>query len=789
MGVTEGGVLMHPWQWLGQHDRDYAALRRAARTAIIMPSMFAIGDKVIDNVAVATFAAFGSFAMLLLVDFGGPIRQRLQAQAALGVAGCVLVVLGTLASQNIAVSVIAMALVAFGIIFAGVVSSTLAGATTSMLLAFILPVSLPAPVSSIPDRVEGWAFAAVVAFFAVWVLWPAPVREPLRAAASASCRALAARLRAEVTFRLSDGDAAFRHGLEQAAGDSDTKVEALHRTFLATPYRPTGLSTATRTVVRLVDELSWLNAIVVQSSLGLQHGTPNHRACAVKLAAADTLEEGAAVLDVMGGDPTRLHDAMVGLADALTAMEEDSTAELPVGRLLSGQEGGAAGGADGDVVTEFISSLDPSFRAQELSFAVSLIAGNIDTTAAAERRSWLQRLLGRQPQGLSGRLSAASERATSHVERHSVWLHNSIRGAVGLGLAVLVANETGVQHSFWVILGTLSVLRSNALSTGQNIVRGLAGTVAGFVVGGVLIEIIGTNPTTLWVLLPLAILFAGVAPAAISFAAGQAAFTLVLVILFNIIQPAGWRIGLLRVEDIALGCAVSLVVGLLFWPRGARAALRQALAEAYVDSASYLASAVEFGMVRCDWSSAPPIPPTAEAQRAADAARRLDDTFRSFLAERGPKPLPLAQVTSLVTGVAGVRLAADAVLDLWQRDDGQAVGDRKAAREELLRSVDLVRGWYDDLAGALLDQRDLRDPLPHDKVADGRLVEAVRHDLQGEDGKATATAVRMIWTGDHLDAVRRLQQAIIGPARDANALRAVGGRGILEELLPAGLRR
>ena len=58
--------------------------------------------------------------------------------------------------------------------------------------------------------------------------------------------------------------------------------------------------------------------------------------------------------------------------------------------------------------------------------------------------------------------------------------------------------------------------------------------------------------------------------------------------------------------------------------------------------------------------------------RAAAAARRLDDAFRGYLAERGAKPVPLAEVTSLVTGVGGLRLAADAVLDLWQRDDGSA---------------------------------------------------------------------------------------------------------------------
>ena len=60
--------------------------------------------------------------------------------------------------------------------------------------------------------------------------------------------------------------------------------------------------------------------------------------------------------------------------------------------------------------------------------------------------------------------------------------------------------------------------------------------------------------------------------------------------------------------------------------------------------------------------------PRALAQQAAAASRRLDDTFRGYLAERGAKQIPLAEVTALVTGVAGLRLAADAVLDLWSAD-------------------------------------------------------------------------------------------------------------------------
>ncbi|MCW3030890.1 MAG: hypothetical protein JWM66_1023, partial [Solirubrobacterales bacterium] len=138
---------MHPLQWLSRRDRDLAALRRAGRAAIVMPAMFALGDKVIANPVLATFAAFGSFAMLLLVDFGGPLRERLQAQAALALAGLVLVSLGTLASRSVWLSVLAMALVGFVVIFIGVISSVLASATTSLLLAFILPVTLPGPIS------------------------------------------------------------------------------------------------------------------------------------------------------------------------------------------------------------------------------------------------------------------------------------------------------------------------------------------------------------------------------------------------------------------------------------------------------------------------------------------------------------------------------------------------------------------------------------------------------------------------------------------------------------------
>jgi fusaric acid resistance family protein len=754
--------------WLRAHDPNFGALRRATRAALIMPAAFALGGPVLGNPVLATFAAFGSFAMLLLVDFTGTIRDRLQSQAALAVGCGALICVGTLASRTTWLAAVVTALIAFGILFAGVVSSVLAGATTSLLLSLILPVSFPGPVSSIPDRLAGWGIAAGFSLIAISLLWPAPARDANRTSAIRALRALAGRLRIEVDFAAAGRPESMLPDRDAAVRSADDACDALEKGFFATPYRPTGLSTSARAIVRLVDEVRWLNSIVLRSAPAMHGPPPSEAVCAVKRASARTLEVCADLLEHPDRDEDELAAATAALRQAVGALERASTAKVPESAAEPDDE--RTGHVDH--ARRVVTALDPSFRAQELSFVVLQMAANVDYAAKAERRSWVDRVLGRQPAGFVGFLTAAEQRAESHAERHSLWLHNSIRGAIGLGLAVLVADMLTVQHAFWVAFATLSVLRSSALGTGQNIVRALVGTAVGFVIGGAIVVLVGTNTALLWSLLPFCVLLAGLAPAAVSFAAGQAAFTLTLLILFNLLAPAGWRIGLVRIEDIALGGAVSLAVGLMLWPRGAAAALGRALSAAYVDSARYLAGAVAYGTGRCDSTGPAPAPPEQAALQAAAAARRLDDTFRGYLAERGGKPVPMAEVTTLVTGVAGLRLAADAVLELW---DGDASGgDRAAARRELLAGSDVISGWYEHFAGSLSGQGEVPAPLNPDAVADGRLVDAVGHDLRDGDGNATATAVRVIWTGDHLDAARRLQRLLVPPAEAAVTQRALG---------------
>jgi uncharacterized membrane protein YccC len=334
-------------------------------------------------------------------------------------------------------------------------------------------------------------------------------------------------------------------------------------------------------------------------------------------------------------------------------------------------------GRDGAMLA---SVLEPSFRAHQLSYAAWELGANalLATGASppgieADRRS--------VPAGPLGVARLLAEQARARA----VWFQNSVRGAAGLTIAVYVAQRASLQHAFWVVLGTLSVLRSNALGTGATIVQAVAGTAVGIVAGGLLVVAIGADRGLLWALLPIAVFLAAYAPRAISFSAGQAGFTVALLVLFNIIQPTGWTVGLVRVEDVAIGFAISLGVGLLFWPRGARAALRESVAEAYATSADYFAAAASSSEAE-----------TVSAQRTAGAAtRRLDDTYRQFLAERGHERADMASISALVTGATRVRLAAYSLMTMAVETGPWEVS---AAFE---REATALHAWYLGLAEAI----------------------------------------------------------------------------------------
>jgi uncharacterized membrane protein YccC len=186
--------------------------------------------------------------------------------------------------------------------------------------------------------------------------------------------------------------------------------------------------------------------------------------------------------------------------------------------------------------------------------------------------------------------------------------------------------------------------------------------------------------------LPVAVLVAAYAPGTAPFVVGQAAFTVTVAILFNLLAPVGWKVGVVRIEDVAIGCAVSVAVGILFWPRGVAAVVGDDLADAYRSGAAYLRQAV-------DWAAGLRGSEPDAAVPAAAAGARLDEALRGLLTEQGTKHIGRQDLWRLVGGSLRLRLTARAIAEL--PGDASAIA---GVRDTLERRTDTLATWYEQLA-------------------------------------------------------------------------------------------
>jgi uncharacterized membrane protein YccC len=722
------------------------AALRALRATIVVPGLFALTFKVIGDAQMALFAVFGGFATLVLASFGGTRRDKAIAHLGLAVIGSVVLIIGTAVSGTAWLAALVTIPVAFAIFFAGVAGPNAASGVTAALLAYVLPVASAGTAAAIPARLAGWWLASAVSTAAVLMLSPRSSGDRLRAAAAASATALASQL-----------DAAVRD--EATPADREAAMAAKHQLmdlFAATPYRPTGLATADQGLANVVQELEWCTTLIsdaLDGHVDLRQAAPVDRE--LLDVAAGLLEDVGFLLS--GPDVTR--------NDVMRDIERLERARAVSAAHLREQAG------DGpDVGASAAHAVD----AQSIAVAARAAAGDAliaarradPETVAVQRRIWY----GQQEDGpppAEGRLAAlagAAGVAARHASLRSVWFRGSARGAVALAAAVAVADISGVQHAFWVVLGTLSVLRTSAASTGSTVMRALAGTVVGFAIGAALMLAIGTTPTALWVALPIAVLVASYAPGTAPFAVGQAAFTVTVIVLFNLLVPAGWKVGLVRIQDVAIGCAVSLVVGALFWPRGAGAVVGDDLADAFRRGAAYLTQAVDWAL-----GLRPQAPDTAVAAVAAEI--RLDDALRGYLAEQGTKRMPKEDLWSLVMATMRLRLTAHSLAGLrghgppheaTARDgrDSRA-GPTDPVKAALTRQAAELADFYERVAvevgpprrdePALVDTPEFDDVDQPGATESGRAGEAHFHP-------------RAVWVREHLRHLGAHAQAITAPA-------------------------
>jgi len=705
--------------------------------------MFAVGDKVIGNPTTALFAAFGSFALLVLAQFTGPWRTRVLAYLALGCTGIVFITLGTLCSRSPWLAAGAMAVVGFGVLFSGVFSGYVSAGAPAAILLFVLPTTVPAADSAIPARLAGWGLASGAAICAVMLLWPPRRSADLQHEAAGAVRSVADVLDA-------DADQLAERG--RVAHDA---VESLERRLRGTQQRPTGPTGPLAALASLPGELDWLLSLLL---LRAEPGAPK------RAWAAESEEATAAASSVLRAAAERLERREVRPDFARLDAALDAVALALVKRLPD-----LASDAPASSVAE---ALEPPFQIRAATYSARQVAGYALRAAGANAPELDWPEPGARPERAV--LRATEQRVREHGSVASVWFQNSLRGAVGLAIGVYIAQRTGVQHGFWVVLGTLSVLRSNALGTGRSILSAVAGTAVGLVVGAGLVIAIGTHDGVLWAVLPVAVLLAAYAPRAISFAVGQAGFTVFVLVLFNLLAPVGWRVGLVRAEDVAIGLAISLGVGLLFWPRGVAALVRQDLGTAYARAADYLAAAARQLIEGRTSEDAARL-----VRAAADVAiRRLDETFRQYLGERSATRVNPEDIAALVGGASRVRRAAESLTALAHMADGDTRFD--GCGQNLNRELQALQTWYSAFGFALMNGGAVPPPHIHDGEGSRQLLSCVR-DAAPDRGKATINAgVALLVAAQHLENLSRLETLL---NERANAIRsAPEDGGVLRKL-------
>jgi uncharacterized membrane protein YccC len=738
-------------RWLATKDPGFLAVKRSIRAAVVIPAVFGLTHWLFTNPQISLFGAFGSFALLLLVDFPGRPRTRLVSYLALAIVGACFIAVGTLVSTHKVAAVVVMALVGFGVLFLGIVSPQAATGSTAMLLLFVLPVAVAQPATAVGPRLLGFAMAWACSTTACMLVWPTPWHDTLRSRLSATVTAVSVLADTQVSGGVVPG----------ATTAVESELSQLRTQFAATPYPPTGAAAGAVALAKLVGRVEWAAAnaaLVGARSTGLAAGPLRLMIENV----AETLRRCAVLICDGSGHPVddpllvdELKESTRRLAELL-----DTELDFEVSALLDLEDGGESVDRPrpaGDQRDAFASSLDPSFQVRALGIATEMVA---DTTLEAAGVPAAADELGARVESTP---TAFWRRFASYLSFRSVWFRNAVRGGVGLALAVTVVEVTDVEHGFWVVLGTLSVLRSNALGTGATAVRAIGGTAVGFVVGSVIMVGVGNNTAALWVLLPLAVLASGVAPSMVSFAAGQAGFTLVVIILFNIIEPTGWRVGLTRIEDVAIGCGVSIVVGLLFWPRGAMAALGHALSDAFVANSGYLADAVDRLTTTTRQVD------TAPGHRASHSAYlRLDDAFRQFLVERGAKLIPVEDVAKLFTGSNRIRQAAYtlAELPIVSTETGREELESVAVAGAVLRdSYASSHRWYEEFAEMLAGRRAALDSPPrHDETLHGALRAAFAESREARRADRLRSILQMLWADEVLESQRQVQEDLAASA-------------------------
>jgi uncharacterized membrane protein YccC len=231
----------------------------------------------------------------------------------------------------------------------------------------------------------------------------------------------------------------------------------------------------------------------------------------------------------------------------------------------------------------------------------------------------------------------------------------TLRLMVCMGVAGLVSEVLPLQRSYWVPLTVAIVLKPDLGSVFARALQRGIGTVVGAVAGAVLLVLVhGT-----WLLIPFGVL-AALLPFGRSRNYGLLAtfLTPLVVVLIDLLGPAGWRLAEDRLIDTLIGCAIVLLIGFAPWPMAWYSHLPRQFAQTTLDMGRYLEEVLGGGPGA---ASGPGGGAAARSRRRRPTYRALADLRAEFQRTMSEPPAVSRRAAAWWPAVIGLEQVMDAI--------------------------------------------------------------------------------------------------------------------------------
>ncbi|MFE2722090.1 FUSC family protein [Kitasatospora sp. NPDC059327] len=673
---------------------DATVVHRAVRVTAAACAGFYTFRYGLHQPVTATYALFGAVAVGLLARVEGGARTRVRTLLRTLPFAWVLVCLGTALAVHAWTAALGMAGVGFVVAFASVGGPRLVGLTNGLQLFYILPCFPPYAPDTLPQRLGGVTAGLLLLAAAERLLWPEPPPTDYRDRLARAAGAVA--------------------GLADLAA-----VDCAGRPPTAAPDRPGPAPPGTPAeehALTLLDDLRFSRIPMMErpAGPGAVDRALTHCATTLHFTAAELLR--VRRLGPVGGPYPEVAGMAAATADALRAAGAGVRTDGPVPSVAPIEARIAA--FDADRATDPADPTEPgttepratAARRPPRTTVARLALGTLALSAAEGTRflTLATRTARRlppppdrtPPEQRPGPFWYAYEsapmlwwrRVRGNLTTRSVYFRNALRTAGALSAARLVAGALDLTHGFWVLLATLTLMRTSAVDTRMTLRPALAGTAGGAAVTALLLFAVGDHPVFYAAALPPVMLFAFTVSPVLGLAWAQGTFTVVIAMVFTQLTPAGWQLAEARLIDVATGATIGILAGLCAWPRGGGHDLRRRAAELLDRSAAALSETVAVLT-----GSGPARGALQQARHCALLTEALYAQYRSERHQRaGEGPNWQAAV---LTGQHTVRGAEPLLARV--RPGTAATGPQGAA--DLVRRADQVAAAFRRQGAALLE--------------------------------------------------------------------------------------